>query len=138
MIYMASYLLDTNHVSPIVTPGHRLRSLIIQRHDAGDTFSIAVPALTEMLFGIRLLPRAERNLRDWQRFEPLFGFYDITKQDAEYAANLQATLRKQGRQLGLVDALIAAIALRYDLILLTTDKDFQPVVGLTQQNWLAI
>lgn len=135
---MASYLLDTNHISPIVTPEHRLRSLIIQRHDAGDTFSIAVPALTEMLFGIRLLPRAERNLRDWQRFEPLFGFYDITKQDAEYAANLQATLRKQGRQLGLVDALIAAVALRYDLILLTTDKDFQPIVGLTQHNWLAV
>ena len=35
-------------------------------------------------------------------------------------------------------ALIAAVALRYDLILLTTDKDFQPVVGLTQHNWLAI
>ncbi len=60
MIYMASYLLDTNHISPMVTPEHRLRSLIIQRHDAGDTFYIAVPALTEMLFGIRVLPRAER------------------------------------------------------------------------------
>lgn len=138
MIYMASYLLDTNHISPMVTPEHRLRSLIIQRHDAGDTFYIAVPALTEMLFGIRVLPRAERNLRDWQRFESLFGFYDITKQDAEYAAILQSTLRKQGRQLGLVDALIAAIALRYNLVLLTTNKDFRPIVGLTQDNGLAI
>lgn len=134
---MANYLLDTNHISPMVTPEHRLRSLIIQRHDAGDTFSIAVPALAEVLFGIRVLPRAERNLRDWQRYESLFAFHQLEKQDAEYGAILQATLRKQGWQLHTIDALIAAVALRYNLILLTTDKDFQAVVGLAQENWVA-
>ncbi len=134
---MANYLLDTNHISPIVMPGHRLRARIMQRHAAEDTFHIATPGLTEMLFGIRTLPRAERNLRDWQRFEDLFTFHPIEKQDAEYASLLQATLRRQGRQLHTVDALIAAIALRYNLILLTTDKDFQAVVGLAQANWMS-
>lgn len=53
----------------------------MQQHDAEDTLHIAVPALTEMLFGIRTLPSSERNLRDWQRFEDLFTFHPIEKQE---------------------------------------------------------
>jgi len=32
--------------------------------------------------------------------------------------------------------LIAAVALRYDLVLLTTDRDFLAVPHLMQENWL--
>jgi predicted nucleic acid-binding protein len=35
-----------------------------------------------------------------------------------------------------VDALIATVALRYDLILLTTDRDFSIISTLKQENWL--
>lgn len=49
---------------------------------------------------------------------------------------LQVSLRRRGRQLETVDAIISAIALRYDLILLTTDRDFAIVPALNQQNWL--
>jgi len=38
--------------------------------------------------------------------------------------------------LATVDALIATIALRYDLILLTTDGDFTSVASLRLENWL--
>ena len=57
--------------------------------------------------------------------------------DAESAADLQLALRRRGRQLETVDSLIAVVTLRYGLILLTTDKDFQAVPGLPQENWLA-
>ncbi|MEZ4734997.1 MAG: type II toxin-antitoxin system VapC family toxin [Caldilineaceae bacterium] len=133
---MASYLLDTNHLSPLITPDHPLRQRFVQQHAAGDSFSIAIPALTEMLFGIRTLPRAERNLQEWQIIEGLFTFYHIEKRDGEAAADLQVTLRRQGWQLGTVDALIATIALRYGLILLTKDKDYRAVPRLQQNNWL--
>ncbi len=36
----------------------------------------------------------------------------------------------------MVDALIAAIAIRYDLTLLTEDKDFRPITQLKRENWL--
>ena len=90
-----------------------------------------------MLFGIKTLPRAKRNMQEWHTFEGIFTYHQIEKEDAEDAADLQVPLRQQGWQLGTVDALIAAIALRYDLILLTTDKDYGPVPNLQQQNWLA-
>ena len=135
---MARYLLDTNHLSPFITLDHPLRQILIDRLQQGDTFSIAVPALTEFLFGIQTLPRKLLNLQEWQKYHNVFGYNDIQRADAEQAANLQLELRRRGRQLHTVDALIAAVALRYNLTLLTTDKDVQGVVGLPQENWLAL
>jgi predicted nucleic acid-binding protein len=97
-----------------------------------------VPALTEMLFGIGLLPRAKQSLAEWQRLKPGLTIYDLDQFDAELAAELQLSLRRQGWQLETVDALIAAVALRYDLTLLTADQDFQAVPDLKQQNWLIL
>lgn len=91
---MTNYLLDTNHLSPLVTPGHPLRDRLLQQYQAHDQFSIAVPALTEMLYGIRILPRAQRNLQEWQKFSGLFTYYDVGKEDAERAADLQVILRQ--------------------------------------------
>jgi predicted nucleic acid-binding protein len=133
---MAGYLLDANHLSPFVTLNHPLRYILIERIEAGDTFGIAAPALTEFLFGIQTLPRAATNLQEWQKFDTAFDYYDIRRDDAELAATLQLGLRRRGRQLHTVDALIAAIALHYHLTLLTTDQDFQAVIGLAQENWL--
>lgn len=44
------------HLSPFVTLDHPLRYILIERLQQRDTFSIAVPALTEFLFGIQTLP----------------------------------------------------------------------------------
>ena len=46
---MADYLLDTNHASPLVTLSHPLRERIRQRLDAGDSFAVCVPVITETL-----------------------------------------------------------------------------------------
>ena len=134
---MARYLMDTNHISPLVTPGHRLQGILSQRFGDGDSFGIAVPALTEMLFGILTLPRAVSNLKTCQSIDRMYTYYQIEKEDAEHAADLQVVLRRQGWQLGTIDALIASIALRYDLILLTTDNDYKAISALKQENWLA-
>lgn len=134
---MAHYLMDTNHISPLVTPGHRLQGVLARHHRNGDSFGIAVPALTEMLFGIRTLPRAESNLKIWLSIDRMYIYYQIEKEDAEHAADLQVILRRRGWQLGTIDALIASIALRYGLTLLTTDNDFKAIPALKQENWLA-
>ncbi len=133
---MVAYLLDTNHASPLVTRGHPLRRQVRARMAAGDTFAICVPTLTETLFGISLLPRALQNRLEWARFQPLVPCYIPDETDGAAAATLQLALRRRGRQLATVDALIAAVALHYDLTLLTTDRDFSPVPYLMQENWL--
>lgn len=134
---MADYLLDTNHLSTMVTEKHPVRQRIQRQLRFGDTFAIATPTLTEMLYGIQLLPRAQRNVADWQQLSVMFDYYAIERSDAEQAATLQVTLRHHGWQLATVDALMAAIALRYDLVLLTTDNDFNRVTGLQYENWFS-
>jgi len=131
------YLLDTNHASPVVTINHPLRERIRLRYQAGDMFAIAAPGLNELLFGIATLPRAQANLREWEYLKPEFIFYGIDPIDAEEAFKLRWSLRQQGRQLELVDSFIAIVALRYDLTLLTKDKDFLAILHLKQENWLA-
>ena len=44
---MAGYLMDTNHLSPLVTLSHPLRHQVLESLQAGHTFAITVPALTE-------------------------------------------------------------------------------------------
>jgi tRNA(fMet)-specific endonuclease VapC len=133
---MAEYLLDTNHLSPLVTLNHPLRHRFFEAMKSGHTFALTVPALTETLLGISTVPRATQNLTEWRRLMPGLTMYDLDRADAERAAQLQIQLRHRGWQLATVDALIAAVALRYNLTLLTRDQDFSAIAALQQENWL--
>ncbi|RLT35746.1 MAG: type II toxin-antitoxin system VapC family toxin [Chloroflexi bacterium] len=133
---MQRYLLDTNHLSPIVTLDHPIRERIIHQVQSQDIFGVPVPALAEMLFGIETLPRRNQNLREWSRFSTIFTYYAIGRIDAEFAVDLRIQLQRRGRQLAIMDAMIAAIALRYGMTLLTTDGDFDPIPNLKRENWL--
>ena len=68
--------------------------------------------------------------------KPEFTLYAVNAEDAEKAFWLRLTLRQKGWQLDLVDSFVAVVALRYDLILLTKDKDFLAIPGLKLENWL--
>ena len=49
------------------------------------------------------------------------------RQDHVQAADLRNACRRKGIQIGTIDALLAQVCIRHDLIILTTDKDFQLV-----------
>ncbi len=132
---MAEYLLDTNHISPLVTFGHPVREKILTQLKAGDSFSIPSVALHEFLFGIALLPRSKRNLQEWDVLKGLFAYYGIDKTIAGQAAQLRIALRQKGWQLEAVDSLIAIVALQNNLQLLTTDKDFLGIPNLESDSW---
>jgi predicted nucleic acid-binding protein len=134
---MTSYLLDTNHASPLVTHRHPLRRRVFERLAANDIFAICAPVLTETLFGILGLTRGSANQAEWERIRTSLRCYSVDESDAIEAAMLRLSLRRQGRQLAAIDALIATVALRYDLILLTTDRDFLAVPSLQCENWIS-
>lgn len=134
---MAGYLLDTNHASPLVTIGHPLRSRILASLESGNTFGLCIPVIVETKFGIGILPKAKANLDEWQRLRHRLTRYALDPNDAEAAVDLQLALRASGWQLASFDALIATVALKYNLTLLTTDRDFLAIEGLSCENWLA-
>lgn len=134
---MAGYLLDTNHAAALVTLGHVVPRRVMLRLASGDTFAICVPVVAETLFGIGLLPRAKQNLAEWARLRSNFTCLIPDESDAEKSAALRCDLRRRGHQLDTIDALIAILALRNNLVLLTTDRDFSAVPGLRVENWFA-
>ena len=133
---MTNYLLDTNHASPLVTRDHPLRNQVSNALQRGDTFALAAANLAEVLYGIAALPRAAQNKLEWDWLRSSLWVYAIEEQDAVASAERRIHLRRRGRQIGAIDAMLAAIALRYGLTLLTTDSDFAVVPGLPQENWL--
>ena len=132
---VSAYLLDSNHAGTLVTLTHETRRRIIARMAAGDEYKVTLPTITETVFGFSTLPRAQQNARAWQFVRPALVPVNMDEADALNAATMQVTLRRQGWQLQTIDALIATLALRYNLVLLTTDRDFQPIAGLTIENW---
>lgn len=133
---MTRYLVDTNHLSPLVTQGHPLRARLLEQIEQGHQFAIPVVVLAELLVGIQLIPRAKANLAEWSRLRNGFGYYAIGREEAEEAAAMQLAMRRRGRQLATTDAFIATIAIRNELTLLTTDRDFEAIPSLTLENWL--
>jgi len=89
-----SYLLDTNHASPLVTPEHPLRARILAAAATEDTFCIATPCIAEAVFGFGLLPRAEANRRNWSLLRPGLIIYTVAADDAE-----AGTLRRRAHEL---------------------------------------
>ena len=129
------YLLDTNHASPLVTPGHPVRAWFDRARLSGAVFHLDPVVRSEVRFGLRGTPRAAENLRRWSDLLPALTPVALRHGDAELAADLRVLLRARGRQLALADALIAAVALRLDLTLLTRDRDFVAVPGLASEDW---
>jgi predicted nucleic acid-binding protein len=92
--------------------------------------------LSEFLFGISQLPRAKQNLNEWRILKSGFLICDTTEADAYNAAELRLSMRRNGRQLQLIDAHIAVTALRFGVTLLTADRDFISIPGLQLDDWV--
>ena len=125
-------------MSRLIDPRFAIRARVLKARVQGDTFHVVAPLVAEAIAGFSILPRAERNWIEWRLVRPALELLPIDEEDAESAALLQVTLRRAGLQLATVDALVAAVALRYDLTVLTTDRDFSAVSGMACENWLAV
>lgn len=76
--------------------------------------------LQELLQGFGV-PKAQAQIIE--RFAAL-PLLQPDRQDHVAAAELRTACRRAGVQIGTIDALLAQLAIRHELTLLTTDKDF--------------
>jgi hypothetical protein len=99
--------------------------------DAGDMIVTTGIVLQELLQGFSG-PRAREQILG--RFSSL-PLLVADRQDHIAAAELRNACRRNGVQVGTIDALLAQLCLRHDLILLTSDGDF---AHIAQHNTLRI
>jgi tRNA(fMet)-specific endonuclease VapC len=62
-------------------------------------------------------------------------FIDASREDFRQAGEISARLRERGRTIPSSDALIAAVCVRRDLVLLKKDRHFAEIEGLTRLEW---
>jgi tRNA(fMet)-specific endonuclease VapC len=133
---MNRYLLDTNHLSAYLDRRPNIEHRIDTALRSGDRFGICLPVLCEYRTGIRLGQRFKRNLGRLHAALAVLRLWPADEETAAEFADLFRELQSEGRMLSQFDLLIAAVARRHRLTLLTADNDFQPVRGLNMENWL--
>ena len=129
------YLLDTCTISDFVR-GH---PNVLERINNISPHFLVVSSITimEIEYGLKLNPERAKKLEtvinDFLGNTNILAF---EPEDARIAADIRATLRKQGTPIGSYDVLLAGCALHRNFIFVTSNlKEFQRVSRLKLENW---
>jgi tRNA(fMet)-specific endonuclease VapC len=128
------YLLDTNTVSYIIKgnfPQVRERLLHVPTSEVG----ISVVTEAELRFGVARLPQATKLGIVVEEFLRRVEIFVWDSAAARVYALLRATLEEHGEPIGNLDLMIASQALALRLILVSNDRVFRRVKGLTVEDW---
>lgn len=139
---MTDYLLDTNLISELVRPKPDGRVLEWFGGTDEESLCLSVMTIGELFKGVAALPAGKRRsaLEDWIELELKPRFADrILPVDAAIATRwglLSARAKQQGQSLGVIDGLIAATALTYDLTVVTRNVgDFEVTKARVFNPW---
>ena len=101
------------------------RRELVRAIEAGEEIVTTGLVLQELLQGFSG-PKSRRQILD--RFVAL-PLLVPDRRDHVEAAELRNKCRRGGVQVGTIDALLAQLCLRYDLTMLTTERDFRDLAG---------
>ena len=132
-------ILDTDVLSALSAP-HCPPFLSRRLRAAYSPVCTSAISWAEVCYGIARLP-AEAGRALCRRYEeavlPYVRVLDFTSECAETYGQARAELMRQGRPLADADLMIASIALRHYLTLITGNtRHFARVPGLRVENWL--
>lgn len=133
---MTGFLLDTNHLSEAIRQVSRIRDRIRLTHRKGIRTGTCVNVICELEAGIQNLKGPE-NYR--QRLRELLRNVRIWPIDLDMSrlyGEIHFESRTIGRVLDHVDMLLAVLARRLDLTLLTPDRDFEALPDIRTENCL--
>lgn len=92
----------------------------------------------ELEFGIRSCARPQQEAFKLNQFWSMFDSVSFDNECATSAALIRKRLESRGETIGPYDTLIAAIALRHRLTLVSRNiREFKRVDGLTIEDWEA-
>ncbi|MDO9430175.1 MAG: tRNA(fMet)-specific endonuclease VapC [Phenylobacterium sp.] len=132
---MLRYLLDTNLCIRVL----RDRPTVVRDRFnlAADALCISTIVLTELLHGAAKSARPEHNRGEVERFAARLEVLPFDNAAADHAADIRATLERQGQPIGGYDLLIAGHARSRGLIVVTGNlAEFTRVAGLRCEDWL--
>lgn len=124
-------LLDTNVAIRVLNQELDLRT----HQGQGLQTLLCLTVVGELYFGAAKSRRPDNNRSKIQRLLQVCPVVPLDLQTAERYGALKVELRRKGRPIPENDLWIAACALRHGLTLVTRDRHFDEVGGLTTQAW---
>ena len=132
---MLRYLLDTNLCIRVLRD--RPSSLRARFNAEADGLCISDVVLYELLYGAEKSTRPAENRRSVEGFAARLVVLPFDDEAAAHAADIRATLERQGLPIGAYDVMIAGHARSRGLIVVTGNLgEFQRVDGLRSEDWL--
>ena len=134
---MRRYLLDTDTCIYLLNGSAPVRTRVSQ--EGIDALAIAIPTVSELYFGAYNSTRVEANVARVRLFlsPPGPQVLLLDEPAAEQFGRYKALLRREGRPIGDIDLLIAAIAKHHGLTVVTNNMaHFERLPDLALENWL--
>lgn len=133
MTPVTRYMLDTNTVSHLL----KKHPAVARRVVAAPITSLCISAITqgELLFGLAKRPDAtalHAAVREFLRRVDVLPWDAAT---AEVYGPARAATQREGRVLAPMDLLIGSHALSIDAVLVSNDRAFGQLPGLTVEDW---
>jgi tRNA(fMet)-specific endonuclease VapC len=133
---MLRYMLDTNLCIRVLRD--RPKGLRERFNAEADALCISTIVLTELLHGAEKSAKPIENRHEVERFAARLEVISFEDNAAAHAANIRATLERQGLPIGGYDLLIAGHARSRGLVIVTGNlREFTRVDGLRAEDWLA-
>ena len=124
-------LLDTNIVVALFSEEIGVQEKI---RNAGG-IALAPPVIGELCFGAQKSNKVAENLRKINRLVEQNTFLSCDLETAQWYGIIKERLQRKGRPIPNNDIWITAIALQYNLILVTRDAHFNQVESLQTERW---
>lgn len=124
-------LLDTS----IVIAWLKGEQIIADKIDKADKVYVPVIVLGELYYGAQYSLNVQTNLASINKVVNNLELLNTNIETAFFYGALKALLRKKGKPIPENDIWIASIAQQHDLILITRDKHFHEIDGLSVETW---
>jgi tRNA(fMet)-specific endonuclease VapC len=133
---MASFILDTNHVSAALRPVSRLRERLSQAMRSGHRMGTCIPVLCEVEAGLRCLQRPQPYRQALDHLLTRVRLWPLDRRVASTYGIVDQELRGRGRALSQVDMILASLGIVMSATLLTSDADFDALPSVRVENWI--
>ncbi|GHV22600.1 twitching motility protein PilT [Spirochaetia bacterium] len=129
------YLLDTCVISDFIKGEVGTKARL--KHTLPSDIAVSVITVMELNYGLAINPQRAKKIESIiASFIASVIIIPFSTVEAEQAAQIRAALKSQGQPIGAYDVLIAATALRHDLLMITANqREFERVPGLQTENW---
>jgi tRNA(fMet)-specific endonuclease VapC len=124
-------VLDTN----IVAAWLKGEEGIADKIDKAKEVYLPIIVIGELYYGAHYSTKVQKNISDIVRLTSQYNTLSIDESTTILYGQIKTKLRKKGKPVPENDIWIAAIAMQYNLIIITRDKHFKEIEGIKIRAW---